>query len=210
MSNVIASTLFCIRNTDKVENGDVGRVPVAIGQARNVVNSVMSFDNAIGKTAQTAVDAFNLASKNEALLKYAGKAINSVGENINPLICVSSGFKVLNSDEPASAFVQQSSALAGMFTVEHLMKKHLENGITKSIEKISALKDKKGFEKIFKTAADFIEKHKLQGKLPKALYGALFVVGSCTAYTMGEKFGNLLTSEIKKEGRKEDKKENKA
>jgi len=118
MGNVLASAIFCIRNEDKVKNGDIGRLPVAIGQGRNVVNSIMSFDNAIGKTAKTAVDALEIASKDEALLKYAGKAVNFVGDHINPLICVSSGIKVLTSDDKASAFVTQASALSGMFAVE--------------------------------------------------------------------------------------------
>ena len=204
MGNVLASAIFCIRNEDKVKNGDIGRLPVAIGQGRNVVNSIMSFDNAIGKTAKTAVDALEIASKDEALLKYAGKAVNFVGDHINPLICVSSGIKVLTSDDKASAFVTQASALSGMFAVEHLMKKHLEKGIDKSLEKISSLESDKGFGKVLKNTEKFFEKPNLKGKIPKILYGVLFVIGSCTGYNYAEKSGNFLISKFKKEDKKEE------
>lgn len=197
MGNVVASTIFCVRNADKVENGDLGRVPVAIGQARNVANSIMSFDNAVGRGAQTAVNAFNSAAKNEALFKYMGKAVNFVGDHINPLICVSSGIKVLNSDDKASAFVTQASALSGMFFVEGMMKKHLQEGIDKTFEKASALDEEKGAGKIAKRAVNFLEKHNLKGKLPKVLYGVTFVVGSCTGYNYGEKLGNAIVNDIK-------------
>jgi len=206
MGNIVSSTIFCVRNTDKVENGDFGRLPVAIGQARNVVNSVMSFDGALGKTAQGAVDVLSKASKNEALLKYAGKAVNLVGENINPLICLSAGVKVLTSDDKVSTGIQQASALSAMFAVEKFMSKNLEGAIKSSITEIKKLKDKKGLEKTFKNFENFIGKHKLQGKLPKVLYGVLFVLGSCGAYGAGEKLGTLVTSGIKNEGGNIDKK----
>jgi len=183
MGNVVSSTIFCIRNTDKVENGDYGRVPVAALQLCNVGKSIMSFDNAV--------------------LKYSGKAINFASDHINPLICVSSGIKVLNLDDKSSALVEQASALSGMFATEALMKKYLQTGIDKSIEQVKKLENKKGFEKTFKNVAEFIGKHKLEGKIPKVLYGVLFVLGSCTGWNEMEKFGKTLTSNIKEEGRKE-------
>jgi hypothetical protein len=202
MGNAVASTIFCVRNTKKVENGDIGRVPVAIGQARNVVNSIMSCDNAAGKAANAAVDSFNVASKHEKLLKYVGKGVKFMGDNINPLIVAAAGIKVLTSDDKASAVIQQSSSLGAMFAFEGLMKGHLQGTVANALADVNKLRDKKGFEKTFQTVDTVLEKCNLKGKVGKIVYGVAFVVGSCTAYGVGEKFGNVLVDRVKKEGAK--------
>ena len=197
MGNIVSSTIFCARSTNKVENGDISRLPVAIGQTRNVVNTVMTFDSALGKTAHTAVKALELAAKNDSFLKYVGKGVNFVGDHINPLIIFSAGVKVATADDKTSAAIQQASALSAMFTVEHAMGKYLQKGVDDSIKNIKKLEDKKGFEGIIKSVRGFIEKHKLQGKLSKVIYGVLFVVGSCSAYSVGQKFGTNVANQVR-------------
>src|SRR5574344_907994 len=99
MSNLVSTAIFCGKNFNKTENGDVGRGPVFIGQMRNVINGVSAYDNAAGKTAQTAVNALTKVAQKDKLFEYAGKGLKFLGDNVNPLICVTSGIQILTSDD---------------------------------------------------------------------------------------------------------------
>lgn len=190
MSNVVASAIFCAKNTKKAENGDWGRTPVAIGQARNIVDSIMAFDNAVGRTTKTAVDGYNTIAKSEKLLEYAGKGVKYIAAHINPLICISSGAKVLTSDDKTSTLVQQTASLGAMFAGEAWMKKNLDKSLIKIWKTLSEMKCTKG---LTEKALEFVKTHKCEGKIPTIIHGVAFVIGSCSAYAVGEKFGNLLT-----------------
>lgn len=182
MSNVVSSAIFCARNVDKAESqGKIGRWAVAAGQAKKVADHVASLDNIYGKHAKASIDALKTLSKSEKLLHYAGKAVDFASRNVNPLICVSAGIDVLSSDDKESALVTNGTALASMFAVEHLMKKHLSE-----IPKMECMKGIT--EKVLKFAGG----SKAKGKIPSIIHGVAFVVGSCTAYGVGEKFGQLL------------------
>lgn len=183
MSNVFSSAIFCARNTNKAESGDYGRIPVAIGQAKNVMNSIMTLDNTIGKGAKTAVDAFHQVCKSEPILEYIGKGVDLASKHVNSLICISAGLKVYNSDDKLSAAVQQTSALVSMFTVESLMKKYLDE-----IPKI------KGIDKIAQKVLQFSAKTPGAKPIPAIIKGVTFVIGSTAGFMAGEKFGKLLTA----------------
>lgn len=184
MSNIVSSAIFCARNVDKAENQDkVGRWAVAVGQGKKVVDYVRTLDNELGKQMNKGVSVLKDFSKQEVLLDYAAKTVNLASKKINPLICISSGIDVLRADDKQSAAITTGSALASMFAVEHVMKKHLDD-----VTKI------KGVEKIAKKVVEFEAKHETKGKIGALIHGVAFVVGSCTAYNVGEKFGSLLTS----------------
>lgn len=182
MSNVVASAIFCARNTKKAENGDWGRAPVAIGQARNIIDSVMSYDNAIGRGTQNWVNKFNAAAESEKVLHGMGKAVNFLAKNINPLICVTSGVKVLTAEDKHSTLIQETAALSAMFAGEAWMKNNL-----------SKVTEIKGIDKIAEKIMAFSKTFKGGGAIPAAIKGTAFVIGSCTAYNVGSKFGHLLT-----------------
>lgn len=189
MSNVISSAIFCVRNVDKVEKqGKVGRSAVAVGQGKKVFDYVATLDNEVGKTAKTAVDALKTYSQKEKLLSYAGKAVDFASKNVNPLICVSSGIDVLMADDKDTAIIKNTAALGSMFAAENLMKKHLDD-----IPKM------KSMEKTAQRVMKFATKHKMEGKLPAIIHGVAFVVGSCVAYSAGEKFGTLVAKKVKDE-----------
>lgn len=182
MSNVIASAIFCARNTKKAENGDWGRVPVAVGQARNIVDSVLSYDNAIGRGTQHFVNGLNTAAESEKVLRGLGKTVNFFAKNINPLICVTSGVKVMTAEDKHSTLIQETAALSAMFAGEAWMKDNL-----------SKVAEIKGIDKIAEKVMAFSKTFKGGGVIPAAIKGTAFVIGSCTAYNMGSKFGHLLT-----------------
>lgn len=181
MSNIISSTIFCVRNVDKAENGKVGRWGVAVGQGKKVADYITTLDNKFGKGAKSAVDSLATFAKSEKLLQYAGKAIDFAAKNVNPLICVSAGIDVFNSDDKEAALVTNATALTSMFAVEKLMKKHLDE-----IPKMDCMKG------IAKKVMQFEKENKCEGKISAIIHGVAFVVGSCTAYNVGDKFGHLL------------------
>lgn len=189
MTNPVATAIFCARNTDKVlDQGKDSRIGVAVGQGKNLLESVAKYDNAAGEGSKVVLGTLKNLANNDALLKFAGKAVNIAANNINPLICVSAGIDVLTSDDKESALITNTTALGSMFAVESLMKKHLDE-----IPKMDCMKGIS--EKVLK----FAEGTKAEGKLPAIIHGVAFVIGSCAAYAAGEKFGHLLTSKSDKE-----------
>lgn len=188
MTNVVATAIFCARNTDKaLDQGKVGRIGVAVGQSKNLLEAVAKYENAAGKGSKAALGAMRNLANNDALLKFAGKAVNFASNNINPLICVSAGIDVMRSDDKESALITNATALGSMFAVEKLMKKYLDE-----IPKMECMKG------ISQKVLKFAEGTKAEGKLPAIIHGVAFVIGSCTAYAAGEKFGHLLTGQSDK------------
>lgn len=190
MGNVVSSAIFCARSVDKAENkGQFGRWAVAAGQAKKVVDYVQGLDNKVGKTTKTAVDAMQTASKSEKLLKFGGQALELAAKNVNPLICVSSGIDVLMADDKESALIKNVCGLGTMFAVENVMKNHLDDVVKiKGIDKIA--------QKVMTWAKTFKGGEKV---VPAVIHGAAFVIGSCTAYNVGNKFGTLVASKAKGE-----------
>lgn len=181
MSNIVSSAIFCARNVDKAESQDkVGRWAVAAGQAKKVVDYVVTLDNEVGKNAQTAVSILKKTADEQKILKYAGKAVDFASKNVNPLICVSSAIDVMQAKDKESALVTNAAALGAMFAGESLMKNHLDDFVKLD-----------GVDKIAKKVLQFASKHNFKG-LPAIIHGTAFVVGSCASYSIGEKFGNLL------------------
>lgn len=186
MTNAVASAIFCARNIDKSEKGEYGRIPVFIGQGKNVINSIMTLDNAVGKTTQSAVEAVHKMAKAEPLLGTLGKGIEFASKNINFLICVSGGVKVATADDKVSAAIEQTSALGAMFGAEYLMKKHMD-----SLLKVD------GISHVNKKIQNLAASQKEYKALPKMIRGILFVVGSCAGFGIGEKIGKSLTDKYK-------------
>ena len=192
-TNVASAAIFCVRRTKKVGRGDLENLPQALGQGRNVINSVMSIDTSLGKTAKSAVGVLEKASRQEKLLEYAGKGIKFASDYMNPLICVSAGIKVLKSDDKQSSLIKETAALSAMFAGEALMKKHMDK-----IVKI------KGIDKIAANVIEFSSKSKVRGLIPTIIKGVAFAVGSCTAYMIGQKAGSFVADKVKTDKQKTD------
>lgn len=212
MSNVVSSMIFCARNVDKAENqGKVGRWPVAIAQANNIFKAVADYDSKLGNTAKAALDAIHTASSEEKLLECATKGVNFLSKNINPLICVSAGLDVLTSDDKEAALATNTAALTSMFAVEGLMKKHLDGLIISAKNKVLTVenaekiaqkltkvaKGDKVADKVAEGIIKFAKDDKGKGKVHSIIHGVAFVIGSCTAYDAGDKFGKLLVNKAR-------------
>lgn len=156
----VASVLFSVRNANKTTSGDIGRLPVTVGQACSVVKAVDQYG---GSAAQPLRKVLNILSTDKVASKL-GKAAKFASEHVNPLIVVSSGIKVVmaDKDDRANMIIAEAGCLAGMFAGEGWMKKNL----TKYLEQIPMNK-----------------------KWLPFLKGIVFVTGSISCSLLGEKIG---------------------
>ena len=127
----IANILFFVRNGNRTQNGEGGRGLVTIGQGAKFFKQVKDYDNVFGDMTKSAINAFSKISENEKTFKYLAKGVKFASENVNTLICVSSGINVLTSDDKQTAIISEAGNLAGMFAIEGWMKKHLDGLIEK-------------------------------------------------------------------------------
>jgi len=189
MSNPVASMIFCCRNVDKVEyENKMGRLPVAIAQANNVFQAVQELDNVVGKKAKDASEILRDLAAEEKAVGYVGKGIKVLSKHVNPIICVSSLYDVFKAEDKDKALLTSAGGLGAMFLVESQMKKHL-NEIPKQ----------KCFEGVVKKVMKFAKSHKCEKGLPAVVHGVAFVIGSCCAYSLGEKFGSIVAKGVKEE-----------
>lgn len=199
ISACVRSTVFGERNLEKGNNGQVARYSVAAGQSKKVYDSIMEYDKAVGFSNKTAINAVkNVAdkvktvAKSDVVVDYACKAVNFASKNVNPLICLSSGIDVLTAEDKTSALVTNAAGLGAMFTVEHYMHDKLDDGMKKIVSFVQKAGEKN------KTIANICEKVAKSGhggKLASIAKGLAFVVGSCTAYSVGENMGKSLIGE---------------
>lgn len=185
-SALVRSTVFGIRNIDNSQKGHVGKTAVAGGQIRNAIVAAREVDGVVGQSATTFIDTCKTLSKQEKVFELAGKALNLAGKYVNPLIVVSSGIDVAMSDDKEKTFVENSIALGAMFAMENYMKKHLAD-----VVKI------KGISNIAEKITKATENTKYGKYVAPVTHGLAFVVGSCTAYAAGNKFGSLLMGDNK-------------
>lgn len=171
----VANILFTVRNGNRTQNGEGGRGLVTVGQAAKFFKQVKNYDNIFGDMTKSAINAFTKISENDKAFRYLSKGVKFASENINPLICVSSGINVLTSDDKQSAVIAEAGNLAGMFAMEGWMKKHLDG---------------------------IVEKLPISKKWKPILRGILFVCGSIGASTLCYNLGKKGAAKLKEENQK--------
>lgn len=191
------NAIFSKRRLDKAVNGDVGSYAVATGQIRNGAQAVAQIDNAIGRAASTATKAFDATAKSAGAMGYAAKGINWASRHVNPLICVTSGIRVLRADDKTSMAINQAYALAGMFSCEKLAKLALTPKGHEQLVKLG-LADKK----MIKPILNFINKIDKIACAPgaskwarigiPAAKAACFVLASICGYQIGSNIGDKI------------------
>lgn len=164
MYSGVASGIFAIRNCDKTTSGDIGRLPVTIGQGAAVIKAGAQYNNPISRHAKVVLDTFDDIAKSDKVFKGLSKAVKFAADNVNPLIVASSGVKVAMADkeERKKTLITEAGSLAGMFLGEGWMKNHLD-GILSNLP--------------------------IGKKWLPIVRGVTFVAGSITASTLGNKVG---------------------
>lgn len=162
MYSGVATGIFAIRNADKTMNDNIGRLPVTVGQCAAVVKAGSQYNNTVSKQTKAVLNTFEEIAKSDKVFGGLTKAVKFASDHVNPLIVASSGVKVLTSDDKKSAIIAESGCLAGMFLGEGWMKKNLDRILTKL---------------------------PINKKWLPIIKGVIFVCGSITASTIGQKIG---------------------
>lgn len=153
----VATVGFAIRNVDKTTSGDLGRLPVAVGQTVNAIKAGAEYNSFLKR----GVNAVKKVVESDSVFKGVSKGVKFVSNNINPLIVVSSGYNVLTAkkEERKKTLFSESGCIAGMFLGEGWMKKNLN---------------------------PIIEKLPVSNKWKPVIKGLIFIGGSIGSSTIGQ------------------------
>lgn len=200
MFSPVASGIFAFRNIGKTENGEIGRAPVAVGQVAGIWKEIGKYDKTIAMGTKNAINILqDVVGSESKALKYAGKTIEFLSNNINPLICASSVVKVAMSDDKEKTFKEELGSLAFMFTGEHLISKNYEKLATSktvqnAIEKMSK-------SSMFKPVFETIAKNNWSGKIGAIIKGLTFVTVSIGSSCVGLELTKSLLKTTDKNGK---------
>lgn len=175
---LVKSTLFGLRNADKVVNtNDKGKVFADIGQLTNAAKTAAQLDNALGKGAQAAINAMGSVAKGNKALEMAGKGANWASKHVNPLLVGAAGYRVAVADDKETALKREIFGMTSMFAVEGAIKTGLRSNYMQSI------------------------RQNMNNKHAKVLLGIIegvgFVLGSIAGSTAGYKIGEYFYPERK-------------
>lgn len=153
----VATVGFAIRNVDKTTSGDLGRLPVAVGQTVNAIKAGAEYNSFLKR----GVNVVKKVAESDSVFKGISKGVKFVSNNINPLIVVSSGYNILTAkkDERKKTLFSESGCIAGMFLGEGWMKKNLN---------------------------PIIEKLPVSNKWKPVIKGLIFIGGSIGSSTIGQ------------------------
>ena len=158
------------------EQNNQVRLLVSAGQATNLIKAGTHCGNSIfEKASDKIISACDKLAQNDKLINKLGKIFNFASKNVNKLIVVSSGVKILSAEDKTTETLAQAGNIGGMFAVEGWMKKNL---------------------------ATYINKLPINAKLKPILEGVVFVIGSITGSTICYNLGKKIASVIKGNNKK--------
>jgi len=196
----------------------------AIGE--NPLYAMMNFDIAAAQTLKGARAIKGLAIANNAnvellengakevikgssttskVLKGAGKIVNLTADYINPFICITSGFKVLKSEDKPNEAASEIIRLGTMFAFEKGAKAFVGMPYTEKVAGKTVTKSREGvYKKLFSekqlnAVSDFCKTKKVLKYAP-GFKGLLFVGASIAGYELGDKIANAI---LKKDSEKQ-------
>lgn len=209
---VASNAIFSARRLDRGieaigENPLYGtmNLEIAAGQTFKGTQAATTLASATNKeVAQTlkgAAETIKKASEGSKFINGAGKVLKFTADNINPIICVTSGIKVLGSEDKVDTAAREVIALPTMFLAEKLARKAI--GMP-TFSKGKAVNQKALFENQIRTFDDFCQKNKLFDKIslkyvPGVAKGLFFVGASIAGYKLGNKIADCFL------GKKEEK-----
>ncbi len=199
MFSPVASGIFAFRNVGKVENGEIGRAPVAVGQFTGLIKEIGRYDKTIAMGTKNAVEILKEVAGDTKALKYAGKTVEFLSNNVNPLICASSVVKVAMSEDKDKTFKEELGSLGFMFAGEKLMSKNYDKMakskvVTEGIEKLSKTS-------LFKPMFEAIAKRNWGGKIGAIIKGVSFVGVSIGSSCVGLELTKSLMKTTDRDGR---------
>lgn len=160
MANLACIGFVGTNYNNVVNKGDFTRIPVLVGQCVNAADQGIKCNNTINNAVNHAL----VSAKSNKVFNGFAKSVNFVRKNINPFIVASSSAKVILADkeERTKTLITEAGCVGGMFMGEGYMKKHLDK---------------------------LINKLPISARWQPIAHGIIFVAGSITASTIGQKIG---------------------
>lgn len=174
----IATYAFVGTNYNKVASGDWTRYPVLGGQCVNAlqatVETAAKHSTKAAHVADEATSIFSNLAKSDKVFNGLSKTVKFVKNNINPLIVASGATKVIlaKKEDREKTLFSEGAMILGMFAGEGWMKKNLDKVV--------------------------LSKLPIDKKWAPIVKGVLFVAGSITASTIGQKIGEAVFAKIDK------------
>lgn len=209
-SNAIFSARRVSRGVDAIEDDKhlFGAMNMTIAAAQ-ILKGVKAGANAIVDVNPELITSVHSASENikalsekSKFVKQGGKFIKFVANNINPIICLAGGVKVLSSDDKLDAAARESLSLTTMFLAEGAYKSFV--GMPKVIDG-----EMKSVQGAYKKYLPFVEKQKNAiadakivknwvAKYPalKSLPGVAKGIGFAIASILGYRLGAVTAEKI--------------
>lgn len=185
MTNYVAHIYSTAAHAQKAADGNILRHVSAIGHAAKVVQKLATEDDfVLGRVAKATCDTLSEASKDNKLLQIAGKGIK-IAKYTDPISCICSMIRVGKSDSPGRKFIEESSALLGMFLVEGSMIKYAKN-----------ISNIKGIKQVNDAMVKFSKNTKYCSQIPAIVYGTLFTIGSEVGTNLFGKAGKWIADKL--------------
>lgn len=213
-SNAIFSFRRASRGVDAIDdnpmyaamNMDIAAAQVTKGARAAKALSIVAEDGSkealelasnVTNSAAEKIKAASNVSKTAKVLNGAQKIINFTADHINPVICVTSGFKVLGSEDKVDEGARETIRLGSMFGAEALTKRVVGMPYTKKVNGKNVTFKREGLgEKFYKEVFSIKQKEAIEQAvktkavlkyLPSTAKGLLFVGASIGGYKLGDK-----------------------
>lgn len=192
-SNAIFSARRATKGVDNLSDNPVYGVmnmDIAAAQTLKGTKAAMNLASA-GEGAGSAMENIKALSKTNKFLNGAGKIINYTADHINPIICLTSGIKVLSADNKVDEAARETLALSTMFGAEALAKRFVGMPFTKKIDGVAKTFEREGLykkllsEKQNQALQDLIKTKHSMKYISGATKGLLFVGASIAGYQLG-------------------------
>ena len=187
MANYVSSLISLAGNYQKAKDGNILRHASVVGHASKVVTKLAAGQGTDATTTLCSklVDTFDNVTKGSKI----GQAVKNgvkLCRNTDPISEICAGIRVVKSDTPARAFLEEGSDIAGMLIVEGAMIKH-----AKSIANI------KGIKQANDAMVNFCNNKGGPFKvIPAIVYGVAFTVGSMAGSAAFRKAGTWVADKL--------------
>ena len=187
MANYVSSIISLVGNYQKAKDGNILRHASTIGHASKLITKLAAGQGteATTKLCTTLVDTFDNVTKGSKI----GQAVRTgvkLCRNTDPISGICAGIRVLKSETPARALLEEGSDFAGMLIVEGAMIKH-----AKQIANIKGIKQANDAMVKFCNAKGGPFK-----VIPAIVYGVAFTAGSMLGSAAFRKAGSWIADKL--------------
>lgn len=192
-SNAIFSARRATKGVDNFSDNPVYGVmnmDIAAGQTLKGTKAAMTLASA-GEGAGSAMENIKAVSKTNTFLTGVSKLINYTADHINPIICLTSGIKVLGADDKVDEAARETLSLTTMFGAEAVAKRFIGMPFTKKVDGNAKTFEREGFykkllsEKQNRALQDFIKTKRSMKYISGGAKGLMFVSASIAGYKLG-------------------------